>query len=86
MTYLSGLSGGSWPPMSLATYNFPTVEDMVAHWHVDQSPTGSPNNTAFRVTPENLFKQIVPKFEAGFNVSTVDMLGRGYAYEFVVSQ
>lgn len=57
---------------------------MIGHWHVAQSPLESKTNTKYRVTPENLFKEIVPKFEAGFNVSIADLLGRGFATEFVV--
>lgn len=84
MTYLSGLSGGSWPVMSLATYDFPTIDDMVSHWAVDQGLFVK-KATAHRGTPEQLFEEIVPKFKAGFNVSISDMVGRGFAYEFVVS-
>lgn len=84
MTYFSGLSGGSWPPMSYATHNAPTVQDMITAWHVDL-PSEVDKNISYRGTPEQLFEQIVPKFEAGFNVSMMDFLGRSFAYEFVVN-
>ncbi len=84
MTYLSGLSGGSWPVMSLATYNFPTIPEMVANWHTDQLPLPSVN-LSHRFSTAELFKQIVPKFQAGFNVSVSELLGRGFAQEYVVS-
>lgn len=83
MTYFFGLSGASWPPMSLATQNFPTIEQIIADWHVNQSDTHSEKNTRYGATPAELFKQIIPKHEAGFNVSIMDMLGRGLGYEFV---
>lgn len=85
MTYLSGLSGGSWPVISLATHNNPTIQDMVGYWHTNDSATDAAKDTAHRATSATIFEQIVPKFEAGFNVSLMDYLGRGFAYEYVVS-
>jgi lysophospholipase len=85
MTYLSGLSGGSWPVISLATHNNPTIQDMVGYWHTNDSILSALKNTAHRATTETIFKQIVPKFEAGFNLSLLDLMGRGFGYEFVVS-
>lgn len=70
--------------MSLSTYNFPEIDDMVAHWYTPQEVLGSENNTAHRATVKTLFKEIYPKFAAGFNVSWSDLTGRGFAYEFVV--
>ena len=69
MTHLSGLSGGSWPGMSLPAYNFPKIDDMVSHWHLDLSPADPPSNFAYRAPLEKLLKELFPKFEVGFNVS-----------------
>ena len=84
MTYFSGLSGGSWPVMSLATYNFPTIDEMVASWHTPQDALDAKKSTKYRGSSKSLFKEIYPKFEAGFNVSWSDFNGRGFAWEFVV--
>lgn len=83
MTYFSGLSGGSWPVMSQATHNFPEIDDMVDSWHTPR-PLYAENNTAHRRTAQDYFKEIYPKFAAGFNVSWSDFQGRGFSYEFVV--
>lgn len=85
MTYLSGLSGGSWPVMGLSTYNFPTIPDMVGYWHVDESPFFANTTSAHRVPLKVAFEQLLPKFKAGYNISVVEMLGRAMAYEFAVS-
>lgn len=86
MTYLSALSGGSWPVMSLASNNFPEINEMVASWHVDESPIGSSKNTAHRASTQTLLDQVMDKSKAEFNVSWGDYLGRAVSYEFVVSQ
>lgn len=65
--------------------NYPTIPDMISTWHVDQTPLDSPINTNHRMTPETLFKELLPKYEAGFNLSIADLLGRGFATEFTVS-
>nr|POF02220.1 lysophospholipase 3 [Quercus suber] len=83
MTYMAGLSGGAWPIMSLATNDFPEIDDMVASWHLDEDPTFSPNTTKHRASVMTIFEQIYTKFEAGFNVSFADYLGRDLGYEFV---
>ncbi len=85
LTYLSGLSGGSWPVMSLATYNNPSIQDMVTYWHTaGQSTSDATTNTAHRATEQTILKQIAQKAEAGYNVSLIEFLGRGFGYEFVV--
>lgn len=84
LTYFAGLSGGAWPPMSLATYNFPTVNDMVADWHTDIDRLfNQPNNSIYAANATSLFADIAAKFEAGFDVSVSDYLGRGFGYEFL---
>lgn len=84
MTYFSGLSGGSWPVMSLATHNFPRIDEMVATWHTPKSTLGAQHNTKHRADVKTLFDEIYPKFAAGFNVSWSDLEGRAFAWEFVV--
>jgi lysophospholipase len=84
MTYFSGLSGGAWPVMSLSTNNFPTIDDVVASWHVDIDRLfGVTNDTNYAATTETLLKDVAAKAAAGFNVSAADFLGRGWSYEFV---
>jgi lysophospholipase len=85
LTYLSGLSGGSWPVMSLTTNYFPEIDDMFASWQVNVSRLSDSPSTPRAANLTVLFEEIVPKFETGFNVSYMDMLSRAFAYEFVVS-
>jgi lysophospholipase len=83
MTYIAGLSGGAWPGMSLATYNFPSVNDLVADWHPEIDRLfNPPNNSIYAANSTSLITDIVAKRKAGFNVSVPDYLGRAFAYEF----
>ncbi|KAK5270578.1 hypothetical protein LTR99_005020 [Exophiala xenobiotica] len=84
LSYLSGLSGGAWPPMSLATYNFPTINDMVANWHTDIDRLfDPPNNTIYAANSTVIFTDVYAKYKAGFAVSVSDYLGIGFGYEFL---
>ncbi|KAJ9641659.1 hypothetical protein H2204_002721 [Knufia peltigerae] len=84
LTYFAGLSGGAWPPMSLATYNFPTVNDMVANWHTDIDRLfNQPNNSMYAANDTVIFEDIGAKFQAGFDVGVSDYLGLGFGYEFL---
>lgn len=83
-TYMAGLSGGSWPIMGLATYNFPEIDAMVYDWHMSEPPTPA-KPTPHRGDLETMFKQLYEKLEAGFNVSYGDLYGRAGAYTFAVS-
>ncbi|KAF2169207.1 hypothetical protein M409DRAFT_36163 [Zasmidium cellare ATCC 36951] len=83
LTYLAGLSGGSWPVMGLATYNFPTIDAMVHAWHVDISRTTATTDTEHAATIQTMIEQIAPKHDAGYSLSYMDLLGRMFAYEFV---
>ncbi|KAE9368889.1 lysophospholipase [Stipitochalara longipes BDJ] len=85
MTYMSGLSGGSWPIMSFATNNFPTADEILSLWQPQISRTDGVSNTSqYAPTSSDIFKQIAPKLEAGYLVSIVaDYLGRAFSYQFV---
>ena len=83
LTYTSGLSGGSWPVLSFAAWNFPTADEIVQLWKPEINRLQGVNvSTAHAATPKDIFQDLVAKVEAGFNVSTADFLGRGYSYEF----
>ncbi|EXJ89618.1 hypothetical protein A1O3_02685 [Capronia epimyces CBS 606.96] len=84
LTYITGLSGGAWPGMSLSTYNFPTINDLVADWHTDIDRVfNPPNNSVYAANDSELFLDVAAKYKAGFNVSVADFLGRAYSYEFL---
>lgn len=86
LTYYAGLSGGSWPPSSYAFHNYPAIDDLVATWHVEINHFGATNDSEYAATSETYFEQIYPKAAAGFNVSVVDYLGRGFAYQLLPGQ
>lgn len=83
LTYYAGLSGGSWPVASLALYDYPAVDDLGASWKVNVNRISATNDSQSAATITTMFKQLVPKFEAGFNVSAMDLIGRIIGYEFV---
>lgn len=84
LSYFAGLSGGAWPPMSLATYNFPTINDMVANWHTDIDRLfNQPNNTIYAANSTSMFTDVYAKYKAGFAVSVSDYMGIGFGYEFL---
>ncbi|RDH34733.1 lysophospholipase [Aspergillus welwitschiae] len=87
MTYLSGLSGGSWPAVSFPSYNFPTADEIVDYWkpEIDRFFTVT-NTSAEAATGKAIFEQIATKYLAGFEVALSDYLGRGFAYEFIPGQ
>ena len=84
LTYMSGLSGGSWPTMSFAVNNFPTADEIVELWRPEigrllfQGPTTS--ETANSTT---IFEDIAAKQRAGFKVGVPDYLAVATSYEFV---
>lgn len=84
MTYISGLSGGSWPIMSFAINNFPTADEILSLWQPQISRTTVVGNTSqYAATSTDIFKQIAPKLKAGFLVRIADYLGRAFSYQFV---
>lgn len=87
MTYLSGLSGGSWPAVSFPSYNLPTADEIVDYWkpEIDRFLTVT-NTSAEAATEVVMFEQIATKHQAGFEIGISDYLGRGFAYEFIPGQ
>lgn len=83
MTYMSGLSGGAWPIMSLSTYGFPTTDELAQYWQPQIDRTTATTNSTYAVTAATMIEQIVEKEEAGYNISMADFFGRAWAYEFV---
>lgn len=83
LTYIAGLSGGSWPTMSIALNDYAPISELVKSWHVDVSRMDSEEYTPWTAPLSSFFETIVPKAEAGYNVSAADLLGRLFAYEFV---
>ncbi|PYH90002.1 lysophospholipase [Aspergillus ellipticus CBS 707.79] len=84
MTYLSGLSGGSWPAVSFPAHNFPTADEILDYWKpdIDRIYTVE-NDTANTATVTTLFEQIATKYIEGFDIGVADYLGRLFAYEFI---
>ena len=83
LTYIAGLSGGSWPTMSIALNNYAPISEIVKSWHVDVSRLSSGEYTPWTAPVSSFFETIIPKAEAGYNVSAADFFGRLFAYEFV---
>ena len=82
-TYLSGVSGGSWPVMSLTQYDFPAIDDLVKDWYPNISPLNLQNDTAYTASAKTVFKDLAAKAKAGFPVSIADFLGRAIGYQFI---
>ncbi|KAH6644279.1 lysophospholipase [Boeremia exigua] len=76
MTYYAGLSGGSWPVSSYAFHNFAPMDDVVKTWNTEVDQGSFENFTKF-------FQEIAPKYEAGYNISVMDVLARSFAYQFL---
>ena len=83
MSYFTGQSGGSWPPLSFATSNFPTAEDLLDYWQPEVNRFAATTNGTHAATEYSYFDDIADKAKAGFNVSVADLLARSTAYEFV---
>ncbi|KAI9813255.1 MAG: hypothetical protein M1827_004197 [Pycnora praestabilis] len=84
MTYFSGLSGGSFPPMSFSVNNFPTADEIVDIWRPEISRTSyTGNTTQYAANATSLFEDVLAKAEAGFEVGAADYFGRAWSYEFV---
>ena len=84
MSYLTGQSGGSWPPFSFATSNFPTAEEILNYWQPEINRFAATTNGTHAATEYSYFEDVAAKAEAGFNVSVADLLSRSTAYEFVM--
>lgn len=83
MMYMSGQSGGSWPIMSFSINNFPTADEILDIWQPQINRNYAKKTTKFAATPEDIFTQVIPKLEAGFNLTFADYEGRVVSYEFV---
>jgi lysophospholipase len=83
LTYVAGLSGGSWPTVSPVFNNYASISDVAASWHIEISRFTAENYTDYAAPVDAYFEQVAEKYEAGFNISTADVLGRGFAYEFI---
>jgi len=83
MMYMSGQSGGSWPIMSFSINNFPTADEILDIWQPQINRNNAEKTTKYAATPEDIIEQVIPKLEAGFNVTFADYEGRSASYEFV---
>ena len=83
LTYMARISGGSWPIISIALNDFPTVDELVKSWHVDINRENPTTDTEYAASPITLFKDLATKAKAGFNVSIADYLGRALIYELI---
>ena len=83
MSYLSGQSGGGWVPMSFATSNFQTTDELLEYWQPQIDRSSATNDTRHAATLDTMLKDVGEKAKAGFNVSVADLLGRIVGYEFV---
>ena len=83
MSYFAGQSGGSWPPLSFATSNFPTADEILELWQPQIDRSTATKNTEHAATFDSMFLDIADKAKAGFKVSIADILGRTTGYEFV---
>lgn len=79
ITYLSGLSGGSFPVVSFSTFDFPTADDLLDVWKPQLSLTERMGNQ----TMHDYFLDVANKADLGYNVSTSDFFARLYAGQFV---
>ncbi|KAJ5564304.1 hypothetical protein N7513_000546 [Penicillium frequentans] len=83
LTYMAGLSGGSWPTASTAFSDYAPIHEHVKEWHVEINRFDASNFTEYAAPVTAYLETIAEKVEVGFNVSTADFLGRGFAYQFV---
>ncbi|KAJ9610279.1 hypothetical protein H2200_005056 [Cladophialophora chaetospira] len=82
MTYMSGLSGGSFPTVSFAVNGFPTADEIVKIWKPTIDRLGANQTTQYAATFTDMFKDLGAKMEAGFSVGTADLYGLIFGYEF----
>ena len=83
-SYISGASGGSWPIMSLAEYDFPAIDELVKNWYPNISVLELQDDTKHTESAETIFKKdLAAKAKAGFDISWADFFGRAVGYQFV---
>ena len=83
MTYISGLSGGSFPTLSFAANNFPTADEIVQIWQPEYTRFNVNETTQYAATNADIFGEIAQKAEAGFSIGMPDYFGIGFGYEYV---
>ncbi|OJJ42657.1 hypothetical protein ASPZODRAFT_124987 [Penicilliopsis zonata CBS 506.65] len=83
LTYIAGLSGGSWPVASPTFHDYAPIREMVSDWHVEIDRFEATTYSEYAAPVEGYFESIYEKWEAGFNISVTDFLGRGFAYEYI---
>lgn len=76
LTYIAGLSGGSWPVSSPVFHDYEPITQMIADWQVDVDRFSETDVDAY-------FEVIAEKAAAGFNVTVSDFLGRGFAAQVI---
>ncbi|CCF57156.1 hypothetical protein KAFR_0C01630 [Kazachstania africana CBS 2517] len=92
-TYLSGLSGGNWLVGTLAWNNWTSIQDIIdgfddsnttSIWDISNSiiSPGGENDTYTTERFALIKEQINTKYEAGYNISLVDVWGRALSYYF----
>lgn len=84
LTYMAGLSGGSFPTLSFPSNNWPTADEILSDWYppIDRL-TGVTNSTPHAETSTAIFEDLAAKAKAGFNISTDDYFGRAWGNEFL---
>ncbi|MCJ1387737.1 hypothetical protein MMC18_000580 [Xylographa bjoerkii] len=83
ISYISGLSGGAWPVVGFATYDFLNADEILDYWQPELNRFNATNDTQFAVTSKSMFGDLAAKFEAGFNITASDFFGRAWGYEFI---
>ncbi|KAJ6013739.1 hypothetical protein N7540_008330 [Penicillium herquei] len=83
LTYIAGLSGGSWPTASYAFYNYTSMSDIVKEWRVDIDRFTATGYSQYAAPESAYFEMIAEKYEMGFNISAADFLGLTFGYEFI---
>ena len=70
MTYISGLSGGSWLIGAIAVHDFATIDTMRSNfWHLQDNliaPSGFISLVTFY---DDIYKQVQQKVAAGFDTT-----------------
>jgi len=83
ITYMSGLSGGAWPTVGLATYDFLDADEVLNYWQPELNRENATVNSEYAATTESMIGDLAAKFEAGFNITAADFFGRLWGYDFV---
>ncbi|MCJ1315673.1 hypothetical protein MMC15_000993 [Xylographa vitiligo] len=82
ISYISGLSGGGWPTVGFASYDFLNADAIIDQWKPELNRFTATNNSEYAITTTSIFEELAEKYEAGFNVTAADFFGRAWGYEF----